>query len=337
VPNQDAGLQVAVTGPTGTFGFGLIPVLEADERIGRIVGVARRAFDPAEHGWSKMTYRQGDVRDRELLASAFEGADVVVHLAFLVTGARGSGPAREINVDGTVNAFLAAASAGAQRFVYASSVSAYGFHADNPSPMTEEWPTRPAVNMAYAQEKAELEARLEEVAAEHPELALYVLRPPVVVGPHVVGGKSALADRLLPTGRRLVGLVKRSPVRAPMPAPDFELQVIHEDDVGTAFLQCIVGAGPPGAYNIAADEVLTAADVWRELGLRPLTVGGNLLQRGARVLSRIKLPGFVPPVTSWAEAVSHPVIVDTTKAKRDLHWQPRWSAVDALKATLADD
>ena len=57
-------LTVAVTGPTGTFGFGLMPLLQADDRIGGIVGIARRPFDPAEHGWAKMEYRQGDVRNR---------------------------------------------------------------------------------------------------------------------------------------------------------------------------------------------------------------------------------------------------------------------------------
>lgn len=30
----DTPLAVAVTGPTGTFGFGLVPLLEADPRIG---------------------------------------------------------------------------------------------------------------------------------------------------------------------------------------------------------------------------------------------------------------------------------------------------------------
>ena len=61
--SPSAGLTVAVTGPTGTFGAGLVPLLQADDRIARIVGVARRPFDPAERGWSKMEYRQGDVRD----------------------------------------------------------------------------------------------------------------------------------------------------------------------------------------------------------------------------------------------------------------------------------
>ncbi len=31
-------LTVAVTGPTGTFGFGLMPLLQADERIAKTSG-----------------------------------------------------------------------------------------------------------------------------------------------------------------------------------------------------------------------------------------------------------------------------------------------------------
>ena len=132
------GLTVAVTGPTGTFGFGLMPLLEADDRIEAVVGVARRPFDPAAHHWTKMAYRRGDVRDASALEEAFGGADVVVHLAFMITGSASREAIRAINVDGTLNAFRAAAAAGARRFVYASSVAAYGFHHDNPTPMTED-------------------------------------------------------------------------------------------------------------------------------------------------------------------------------------------------------
>src|ERR1700709_2752073 len=131
------GLTVAVTGPTGTFGFGLIPLLQADDRIARVIGIARRPFDPNEHGWTKMEYRRGDVRDPEALTDAFADADVVVHLAFLIVGGNRK-TTRAINVDGTLNVFRAAAAAGASRFVYASSVAAYGFHPDNPIGMTED-------------------------------------------------------------------------------------------------------------------------------------------------------------------------------------------------------
>src|SRR5690349_1070796 len=101
---RSATLTVAVTGPTGTFGFGLLPLLEGDPRITRVVGIARRPFVPGDHGWTKLDYRRGDVRDRAALELAFTGADVVVHLAFMITGNAPRATIREINVDGTLNA-----------------------------------------------------------------------------------------------------------------------------------------------------------------------------------------------------------------------------------------
>ena len=192
----DPQLTVAVTGPTGTFGFGLMPLLEAEPRIARIVGIARRPFDPAEHGWTKLEYRQGDVRDEPALQQAFAGADVVVHLAFMITGTSSAETIRAINVDGTLNAFRAARAAGAKRFVYASSVAAYGFHPDNPVGMREDWPTRPADRLFYAREKAELEELLQHEAKTSAEPALYLLRPPIVLGPHAIGAKEALPEPL---------------------------------------------------------------------------------------------------------------------------------------------
>ena len=169
----------------------------------RIVGIARRPFDPAAYGWTKLEYRRGDVRDEAALLDAFAGADVVVHLAFLVTGGASAETIRAVNVDGTLNAFRAAAQAGARRFVYASSVAAYGFHPDNPVGMTEEWPVRPAARLFYAQEKAELEHLLQAEAISAAGPALYLLRPPIVLGPHAVGAKDLLPGPLAPLGRIL--------------------------------------------------------------------------------------------------------------------------------------
>ena len=328
------GLSVAVTGPTGTFGFGLIPLLEADQRVARIVGIARRPFDPSEHGWSKMEYRQGDVRDPDKLRGALEAADVVVHLAFMITGTASRETVRDINVQGTLNAFGAAAAAGAGRFVYASSVAAYGFHPDNPIGMTEDWPVRPAARLFYAQEKAELEQVLSEQADAHPDVALYLLRPPIVLGPHAVGAKAAMPEPLAALVQGALDLANRLPVPIPIPTPDLLMQFIHEDDVGQALLKCVVADGPPGAYNIAGDGIVTAADVVRELGFTPLTVPAAVGQGAARAAAQIRLPSFAPPAAEWVEAASHPAIMDTTKAKRELGWQPHYSGLDALRETL---
>ena len=330
------GLTVAVTGPTGTFGAGLLPLLEADDRVDRVVGVARRPFDPAARGWTKMEYRRGDVRDPEVLEEAFAGADVVVHLAFLITGTSGREVTRAVNVEGSLNVVRAAAAVGARRLVYASSVAAYGFHADNPVGLTEDWPTRPAARLFYAQEKAELERLLGEEVDALPDLDLFLLRPPIVLGPHAVGGKELPAP-LMALGRAAAGLLDRLPVALPVPAPAIPIQLVHEDDVGRALQLCVVGAGPSGAYNIAGDGVVTGADVARELGLTPLPVPAGVAHRVARGLAALPAPPFLPPVLDWVEAGAQPSIMDTTKARELLGWEPRVTALEALRSTLHPD
>jgi nucleoside-diphosphate-sugar epimerase len=322
-------LTVAVTGPTGTFGFGLLPLLEADDRIARVVGIARRPFDPTAYGWTKMEYRRGDVRDPDALREAFGQADVVVHLAFMITGVASSDEIRAVNVEGTLNTFHAAAAVGARRFVYASSVAAYGFHSDNPVGMTEDWPTRPAARLFYAQQKAELEELLRAEAALSPELALYLLRPSIVLGPHTVGGKNLLPGQLTPIARQLARQVGRLPV--PVLVPALQVQFVDEEDVGRALLQCVVAAGPPGPYNIAADGIVSAADIARELGMHPVAFPAGPVQATARVIAGLP---FLPPAAAWVEAASHPAIMDTTRAKQELGWVPRYTALETLRDTL---
>ena len=333
-PTASDSLTVAVTGPTGTFGFGLVPLLQSEPRVARIIGIARRPFDPAAQGWTKMEYRQGDVREPAALEQAFRDADVVVHLAFMITGNAPRDTIRAINVEGTLNTFRAAAAAGAKRFVYASSVAAYGWHPDNPIGMTEEWPTRPARRLFYGQEKAEIERLLAEESSRQPDLDLYVLRPPIVLGPNAVGAKAVLPppfDRLGPLVGRIGG---RSLLPFPTLVADLPVQFIHEADVGSAFLKCVLGAGPAGPYNIAADGVLTGREVARELGLTPIPVPARPVQLAARAAAAVPTPPFVPPAAEWVEAISHPSIMDTTKAKRELGWQPKYDALEALRDTL---
>ncbi len=329
VPETRTDLTVAVTGPTGTLGFGFMPLLQAEDRVARVTGIARRPFDPAAYGWTKTEYRRGDVRDPEVLRDAFRHADVVVHLAFQVTGAAPGETIKSVNIDGTLNAFDAATAVGARRFVYASSVAAYGFHRDNPIGMTEDWPVRPAARLFYAQEKATLENLLRARAAKPGAPDLYLLRPSIVLGPHAVGAKS------LPRGpfAALARAVGRWSGRISFPvlAPEYPVQLVHEDDVGQALLRCVIAAGPPGAYNIAADGIVTPRTLVRELGMRPLPCPPRLVQAAAGAVAALP---FLPPVAQWVEAASHPAIMDITRARKELGWDPRYTALETLRDTL---
>src|ERR1700728_1379896 len=139
-PASPAGLTVAVTGPTGEIGQAVVSALERSNEVARVLGMARRPFDPVARGWKKVSYRRGDVLDRTAVAELVRDADVVVHLAFMIMG--GARESSEVNLAGSCNVFEAAAAAGTPRLVYASSVAAYGFHDDNPQPLTEETPAR---------------------------------------------------------------------------------------------------------------------------------------------------------------------------------------------------
>ena len=243
------------------------PLLQDDAADGRIVGIARRPFDPSEHGWSKLEYRQGDVRDLDALEQAFPGADVVVHLAFIITGRLGQ-TTRAINVEGTLNAFRAAAEAAAQRFVYASSVAAYGFHADNPIGMTEDWPVRPAALLFYAQEKAEIGAAAGRRGAEHPRASTCTSCGRRSSWARTLGAKAELPGPLQP-----LALAASEPAwpacrcRSPPSSPD--LARCSSSTRTTSARRCGVRGGRwPARRYIAADDVLTVADVVL-LALRP--------------------------------------------------------------------
>src|SRR3954465_15528579 len=99
-------LTVAVTGPTGEIGVAAVNALEADPGVGRVIGMARRPFDPQSRGWAKTGYPQGGILDRPSGEARVAGADVVVHLAYVIFGSREE--SRRINLDGTSNVFEAA-------------------------------------------------------------------------------------------------------------------------------------------------------------------------------------------------------------------------------------
>ncbi|MBA3301387.1 MAG: NAD-dependent epimerase/dehydratase family protein, partial [Thermoleophilaceae bacterium] len=148
-------MTVAVTGPTGDLGIALVDALERSRAVKRVVGMARRPFDPSAQGWKKTEYRQGDVLDKASVKDALKGADVVVHLAFSVLGA--GDQTRAINVEGSRNVFEQTVRGRAKRICYASSVAAYGYRAENPEWLTEDVPARGTKEHFYSQQKAEVE------------------------------------------------------------------------------------------------------------------------------------------------------------------------------------
>jgi UDP-glucose 4-epimerase len=293
--------------------------------------MARRPFDPRERGWKKVVYRRGDVLDRRKVARLVEGADVVIHLAFMIMGsARAS---RRVNLDGSRNVFEETAAAGAKRLIYASSVAAYGFHTDNPQPLTEDVPARGSSGHYYSAQKAEVEELLAD-SLHHTSTEAYVFRPCIVAGPDA----PLLIDSLPYTqiSERLPGpvlsLLDGVPILRPvLPDPGVPFQLIHHDDVASAIRAGVLGRGRPGAYNLAGAGELTVSELARELGWYSIPVPELAVDAAAEMISRL---GFLPAQAQWIAAFREPVIMSTAKARKELRWRPRHDAITTLRETI---
>ena len=304
---------VAVTGPTGDIGRALLRRLDADPQVTKVLGMARRPFDPASQGLSKTEYRQGDVLDRKAVDALAAEADVLVHLAFIIVG--GQAETRSVNLEGSRNVFEAARGVG--RLVYTSSVAAYGFHAENPQPLSEDVPAHGSDAHYYSAQKAELEETLRE-ALDGADTETYVLRPCIVAG----GDALALVEAF-------PKVLRKAPLGPVLPDPGTPFQLVHTEDVAQALAAAVRGEGEPGVYNLAGAGTITAADLARAFGWHSVRVpraGASLAARAVRLLP------LMPPQASWLNALRVPVVMDTTRAREQLGWEPEHDT----KAVLAD-
>lgn len=324
-------LTVAITGPTGDIGRSLLRVLQASRDIREVRAMGRRPFDPAAEGLTKVRYRRADVLDATSVRDVVAGADVVVHLAFMIMGS--AQETTEINLQGSRNVFGAAIDAGVPRLVYASSVAAYGFAADNPDLLTEDLEPRGTARHYYSAQKAELELTLRALL-EGSDTEAWILRPCIVAGPDALTLVQSIpyvqiSERMPAAVLRALSLM---PALHPViPDPGVPFQLVHHDDVAAALRLAILGRGEPGVYNLAGPGTLTMKDLANALGWYSVPVADLAIGAAAEVVARLP---FVPAEAQWIESMRRPVLMDTQRARRMLGWRPRHDAQQTLEALV---
>jgi UDP-glucose 4-epimerase len=311
------GMRVVVVGATGNAGTALVRALGREPAVDEIVGVARRR--PAMSA-PKTTWATADVA-RDDLSELMRGADAVVHLAWLIQPSRDERVTHAVNVRGSALVFAAAARAGVRSLIYASSVGAYA-----PGPkdrfVDESWPTTGVPSSFYSRHKVAVERRLDAFEAAHPDVRVVRLRPALIfqrgaaseirrlfVGP-------ALPNRLV--RRELVPFVPRH--------PRLRVQAVHADDVADAYRRAVV-SDARGAFNVAADPVLDGDVLAEALGARAIDVPARLLRAGAALTWRLRLQ---PTPEGWVDMGLGVPLMDTARARSELGWAPRRSAMEAF-------
>jgi UDP-glucose 4-epimerase len=311
-------MKVVVTGATGNVGTSTVQALSESLEIEEIVGLARRApsWTPPKTTWVEANVFGSD------LAAVFEGADAVIHLAWAIQPSRDAETLERINVEGSRNVFDAVAGVGVPKLVYASSVGVY-----SPGPkdreVDESWPTEGTATSFYSRHKVAVERELDRFEAANPETRVVRLRPALIFKE-----EAATEIRRLFVGPFLPNFLLRRGLLPALPRVDrLRFQAVHSEDVGRAYLRAVL-ADVDGAFNIAAEPPLSAEEMAERLGVRSFPVPVAIVRRLADLSWRMRLQ---PTPPGWLDMARNVPLMSSARAREELGWEPRHTAVEALE------
>jgi ferritin-like metal-binding protein YciE/nucleoside-diphosphate-sugar epimerase len=316
-------LRVVVTGAEGNVGKSVIEALAERDEVGEIIGLvgAEPSWSPRKTSWSSTNVVSSD------LAPVFEGADVVIHLAWATQPSHNRQELERINVEGSRRVFDAVAAAEVPKLIYASTVGAY-----SPAPkdrlIGEDWPLGGSESSFHARFKTTIEGHLDAFESLAPSTKVVRLRPALtfrgdsatelcrlLVGPFIPS--FLLRNRLLPAIPRLAGLC---------------FQAIHTSDLARAYALATI-RDVSGPFNLASNPPLSADDLAASLDTGTFPLPYPLARRLADVSWRLRLQ---PTPPDWLDTVMRLPLMSSERASRELGWEPHITAVEALAELFTD-
>lgn len=307
---------VAVTGANGFVGRHVCRALNGAELSVR--ALVRDPTDTAPIADAAMVGMPSlnSETDRDILRTALDGAEVVVHLAahVHVMKADADDPAfHEVNVAGSMRLAEAAATAGVRRFVFMSSVKAVGERCAN-GPMTAA--TVAAPEDAYGRSKRAAELALREIAART-AMELVVLRPTFVYG-------------WPPSGNfKTVITAVRKGLPLPLAAIDNRRDMIYVGNLADAVRHaCAVPVLPDGPYFLSDHNPVSTPQLFRRVG-RAFAKPARLFYIPIWLL---RLAGIVTRRRAVIARLTESLEVDIEPFIRDAAWQPPYNMAEGLEA-----
>lgn len=294
-----------ITGGSGYFGSLLRDRLLAAGQAVRVLDLQDTPDRPAA-----VAFVQGDIRDPKAVGEACAHCDVVHHCVAQVPLAKDRALFHSVNVEGTATLLRAAQAAAVRKVVYVSSSAVFGVPESNP--VTEQTPPRPAE--AYGQAKLEGERLCREAARSG--LDVTIIRPRTILGHGRLGIFQILFEWI------------REGYNVPvLGRGDNRYQFIHADDLAEA---CRLAAARPGAtvYHCGTDRFGTMRETLEALCAHAGTgscVRSVPLLPAVWAMRATSLLGLSPLGPYHALMYGRSLYFDITKARSELHWQPRYS------------
>ena len=305
-------MKVLVTGASGFLGSTLVRALAA--RGDAVTALVRETSKCAALAGCPVTRVIGDVQDKDSLARATRGHDIVFHCAGRVAD---WGPRQEfyrVNVEGTGNLLEASRSAGIRHFIHISSLVVLGV--PRSMPVNETAPYAARAFHPYIETKILAERLVLEYYNKY-RLPITIIRPGIIWGP----GDTTIFPRLEQLARKkLLAFIGRG---------TNVLCLSYIGNLVAALLQAAAVEQPDGQiYSIADEEQITSRTFFvalaEALGLPPPAIAVPFFALNAAAVLcelwvRLACPAQAPLLTRlglylWG---TH-YIADTSRARQKL-------------------
>lgn len=307
---------VLITGAAGFIGQRLVRLLADEFPVIRVIVTARRKppLDCIDNADTNIVFHKLDVRSSEAAGILKqENVDTIVHLASVVTPGPGMDRAAmyDIDVNGTRNMLDASLAAGVRKFIVTTSAASYGYHPDNPVPLTENDAIRGNEEFAYSDHKRLIENMLADYRQQHPELAQLVLRPGFILGPDCNNQITALFDKPVITGLR---------------GTDTPFTIIWDEDVARCIVEGVL-TDKTGIYNLTGDGIVTLREIARMLGKPFIALPVSLVKGALWLLSRAGVSQYGPEQVKF---LRYRPVLSNQALKEDFGYTPGRTSLECF-------
>jgi nucleoside-diphosphate-sugar epimerase len=306
-------MKVLVTGASGFVGRALVDSFENSD----IEVVASTRSDVKAFNKSVKKVITGNLSASQNWVNALSGVDVVIHLAARVHQMKSSEREaldvyREENVDATINLAKQSISQGVKRFIFMSTVKVNGEFTDSTAYSEID---EPCPEGAYAVSKYESEQALINLAA-HSEMEITIIRPPLIYGPGVKGNFDLL----------IKAVKKRVPI--PFKGIDNKRSLIGLSNL-IDFIHLVM------EDDRAKNEVYLIADVTTYSSYEMI----QMIAKNYQIKERcFYFPSWLVYFAcllfrsmSSYKKVYGSLSIDTSKAKNQLGWHPKYDFHDEIR------
>ncbi len=301
---------ILITGAAGAVGSALLALLADKPDLSLIATDIREPENLPENAiFAKMDVRG---EDPETLIGRHK-PDVVVHLASIVSPAKGSTREIEYAVDvtGSKNVLAACVAHNVRRLVVTSSGAAYGYHPENRVVLKESDSIRGNHEFAYSWHKRLVEEMLADARIEAPALEQVVLRVGTVLGAGLENQITAMFHK-----PRLLGLT----------GYDSPFVFIWNHDLACILLRAATD-GPAGLFNVAGDGAMRIQDLASAMDKTVRWVPAGLIKLALRVAKPLGLTRYGPEQVRFLQ---YRPVLDNTALKSTFGYAPKKSSAQVF-------